>query len=526
MEEMKKLQNGSDIRGVALAGTEGEPQNLTGDEATKIARGFLVWLVEKTGKSPDRLRISIGRDPRLTGKTLQQALTNGFGPYGVEVLDCGLATTPAMYMSTRFPSFDCDGAIMITASHLPANRNGFKFFDRDGGLNKGDITRIIETAMGGKKALVPLGPPVFESNFVMHLGKKTYPSQPAELMDAYSAHLRSIIKKGVGPTGGELPLAGMKILVDAGNGSGGFFATQVLAPLGADTTGSQYLSPDGAFPNHAPNPEDKEAMMSVSLAVLSAGADLGLIFDTDVDRSAAVDHRGREISRNRIVALAAALVAKDHPGATVVTDSITSNHLTAFLENTLGLRHLRFQRGYKNVINKAIALNASGTDCPLAIETSGHAALRENHFLDDGAYLATKIVIQAALLHREGRTLEQLLDGLADPAEEREIRMPLTCPEFGAYGDRILADLEIWAQTAPGIVPVSPNYEGVRLDFYEEGKAGDSEACIGWCLLRKSLHDPLMPLNLEADKPGGCALIAGRLRPFLSGYECLDSSKL
>ncbi len=146
-----------------------------------------------------------------------------------------------------------------------------------------------------------------------------------------------------------------------------------------------------------------------------------MIFDTDVDRSAAVDRLGKEISRNRIVALAASLVAEDHPGTTVVTDSITSNHLTTFLENTLGLRHLRFKRGYKNVINKAVELNSAGTDCQLAIETSGHAALKENYFLDDGAYLATKIVVKAAKLAREGKTIDQLLADLRDPAEEREI---------------------------------------------------------------------------------------------------------
>lgn len=137
-------------------------------------------------------------------------------------------------------------------------------------------------------------------------------------------------------------------------------------------------------------------MESISSQVIKTGADLGLIFDTDVDRSSAVDEQGREIARNSIVAMAAALVSEDHPGTTVVTDSITSRQLTEFLENKLGLNHLRYKRGYKNVINKAIELNRAGTDCQLAIETSGHAALQENYFLDDGAYLAAKIVIRAA----------------------------------------------------------------------------------------------------------------------------------
>src|SRR5699024_4485661 len=108
--------------------------------------------------------------------------------------------------------------------------------------------------------------------------------------------------------------------------------------------------------------------------VKESGAELGIIFDTDVDRSSAVDEHGREISRNGIVAMAAALIADQHPGTTVVTDSITSRQLTAFLEDNLGLSHLRFKRGYKNVINKAKELCDNGTDSQLAIETSGHAA--------------------------------------------------------------------------------------------------------------------------------------------------------
>ena len=210
-------------------------------------------------------------------------------------------------------------------------------------------------------------------------------------------------------TNREKPLAGLKIVVDAGNGAGGFYATKILEPLGADVSASQFLEPEGSFPNHAPNPENKEAMASICRRVVESGADLGLIFDTDVDRSSAVDKNGKEISRNGIVAMAAALIAREHPGTTVVTDSITSDELTEYLEQCLGLKHLRFKRGYKNVINKSIELNEEGIDSQLAIETSGHAAYKENYFLDDGAYLATKIVIQAAQLMQQGEGIEVLL---------------------------------------------------------------------------------------------------------------------
>lgn len=192
---------------------------------------------------------------------------------------------------------------------------------------------------------------------------------------------------------------------------------RVLKPLGADTAGSQFLEPDGNFPNHIPNPENPAAMQSVSDAVVRAGADLGVIFDTDVDRAAVVDANGREINRNALIALISAVILKEQPGSTIVTDSVTSDGLAEFIAEKGGVHH-RFKRGYKNVIDEARRLCDSGINAPLAIETSGHAALKENYFLDDGAYLVTRIIIEAVKLRREGKTLSSLLAGLKTAKEE------------------------------------------------------------------------------------------------------------
>lgn len=513
MKDYSRLQNGSDIRGIAITGVPDQIPNLTREAAEDIAAGFLVWLREKTGKKPAELTIAIGRDPRVTGKTLTDGLMDGFGPYGARVLDCGLASTPAMFMATVFPEFACDGTIMITASHLPWNRNGFKFFTAEGGLDKKDIAHILDAAEHREHEEEILGAPGNENGFVMRSGEKVFLPEEGDIMTPYSAHLRKLIIDGCGM--GDRPLEGMKITVDAGNGAGGFFARRVLRPLGADISSSQYLDHDGMFMNHAPNPEDREAMQSVSMRTLTSGSDLGLIFDTDVDRSAAVDQRGREIARNGIVAMAAALVAEEHPGTTVVTDSITSRQLTEFLEKRLGLRHLRYRRGYRNVINKAVELNDSGVDCQLAIETSGHAALKENYFLDDGAYLATRIVIRAARLKAEGKTIDSVLEGLEEPADEKEIRIPITASDFSAAADRILEDLKAYVQGQEDLSLEEPNYEGVRINFPG-----------GWCLLRKSLHDPILPMNMASDEPGGCAAILERMKEFLSACEGVDQGAL
>ena len=495
--DFKKLQNGSDIRGVALEGVAGEPVNLGKDEAAALTHGFVKWLCEKTGKAAEALTVSVGTDSRISKDMLREAVTEAFLAKGLKVYDCGMASTPAMFMSTVFPEYDCDGAVMITASHLPFNRNGFKYFDKDGGLNKQDIAQIISYAEAGETCC----------------NNESGQMIKADLIDTYSAFLRKkIIDEVDSQENREKPLMGLKIVVDAGNGAGGFYADKILEPLGADVSASQFLEPDGSFPNHAPNPENKEAMASICRRVVESGADLGLIFDTDVDRSSAVDRNGKEISRNGIVAMAAALIAKEHPGTTVVTDSITSDELTEYLEQCLGLKHLRFKRGYKNVINKSIELNGQGIDSQLAIETSGHAAYKENYFLDDGAYLATKIVIKAAQLMQHGEGIEVLLSSLKEPKEAVEIRFPITGENFGDYGEEVLCGLKEWADAhaAEGISVVEPNYEGVRLNFRRSGLSG-------WCLLRKSLHDPIMPLNVEVTE-GSCEEILGEIREFLEEY--------
>ena len=199
---------------------------------------------------------------------------------------------------------------------------------------------------------------------------------------------------------------------------------------------------------------------------------------------------------------------------------MTSPSLTDFLEH-LGLRHLRYKRGYRNVINKAIELNKAGTDSALAIETSGHAAYRENYFLDDGAYLATKIVVQAAKLKSRNRHISSVISDMTDPVEEYEVRLPITDSDFAAESDAILAFLSntISSGGLAGAELETPNYEGVRISF----TSADTD---GWLLIRKSLHEPIMPVNMESNVPGGCSNIRSALRSLLSGFPSLDISKL
>ena len=509
------LQNGSDIRGVALGASAGDANALTEEAAARLAKGFLYYLRMETGKNASDLKVSIGRDSRMTGETLLNAAAGAMTSCGTKVYDAGLASTPAMFMSTVFPEFACDGAIMITASHMPSDRNGMKFFSAAGGLDKGDVTDIINFA--GADTLLA------------DLNRYNSPAASVEkinLMDKYSAHLRCLISEGIGADP-EKPLAGLKIVVDAGNGAGGFYASDVLAPLGADISASQFLEPDGTFPNHIPNPENKEARKSIYGAVRSSGADLGLIFDTDVDRVSAVDEHGEEISRNGIVALAAVLAAEKHPGSTVVTDSVTSRGLNEFLTQDLGLKHLRYRRGYRNVIGKGTELNdeaaknESGEMCALAIETSGHAAFSDNYFLDDGAYLAALIVIKTALLKKQGLGISETIKDLKAPAESLEFRLPVNSPAFSAVGDDVIEYLKgvVSSGNVKGCSLEEPNYEGVRINFTDPSVKG-------WLLLRKSLHEPLLPVNMESEVTGGCEIMIRALLPLLAGFPEVDTKPL
>ena len=478
--DYSKLQNGSDIRGVALEGIEGQHINLTEQACKDIGRGFALWLKEKAGK--DDLRVAVGRDSRLSGPDLCKWICEAMVAQGLKVTNFGMASTPAMFMSTVTEGYAYDGSVMITAQ---------------GGLEKGDIKQILQYAGSDAATGLPVGT-----------------LEDGEFMDAYSKILADKIRAA---TGMEKPLEGFRIVVDAGNGAGGFYVDKVLKPLGANTEGSRYLDPDGSFPNHIPNPEDKKAMEAITESVNLAKADLGIIFDTDVDRAGAVLSDGSELNRNRIIAMLAAILLREYPGTTIVTDSITSTGLAKFIEEKGGVHH-RFKRGYRNVINESIRLNGLGQDSQLAIETSGHGAFKENYFLDDGAYIVTKLLIELARGKKEGYTLESMIASLEEPAESIEFRMNILLDDFKPYGQQVIDELTAYAETKEGWSLAPSNFEGVRVNL-------DEAHGNGWFLLRLSLHDPLLPLNIESNSVGGALQIAKELAGFIAGYAKLDAAK-
>ena len=507
--DLKHLVSGTDIRGI-VSEFEGKKVNLTKNEVEFIGKAFGNWITKKYGRKSElenrKIKVSIGYDARHTGPEFSKILRNVLKNMEIDVYDCQMSITPSLFMTTIFENYKADGAIMITASHLPSYYNGLKFFTIEGGLEKTDVLEMLE--MGNEKSCQ------CEANLkeALEIEEKKGRSSTKKLAEDYAEYTCEFIRK---ETGEEKPLKDFKIVIDAGNGAAGFFADKVIKELGGNPEGSQFLNPDGDFPNHVPNPEAKEAIESIKKAVLDNNADFGIIFDADGDRSAFIDNTGREINRNNLIALLSDILLKQAPGATIVTDSVTSAGLKKFIENHGG-KHHRFKRGYKNVINEAKRLNNEGIYTPLAIETSGHAAFINNYFLDDGAYMAALLLIQLVKSKKEGVNFTDILNEVEEPAEEKELRFTIKAEDFRNEGNKVLEALNGYVASVKGWEIESPNYEGVRVIC-----DGDS-----WFLLRLSLHEPLLCLNIETGEKGKLEEIQEKLHEFLKSFDKIDIASI
>lgn len=393
---------------------------------------------------------------------------------------------------------------MVTASHLPEDRNGFKFFTTRGGFTKHQIQTMVGIAREHVQrwydmALLPptSGPnAVFCSEWVNWMPHYELELKHALMREVHGDHEKHALKH---------TLKGLKIVLNAGNGSGGFFE-RVLKDLGADVSASINTHPDGTFPNGVPNPESSEMIDETIQACEEANADIGIVLDTDADRCGLVLPRtigpgGKRanfepLNRNRLIAMMGVILANQSPGCTVVTDSVTSNGLADFLEKDLGLNHLRYLRGYANIIGKAKALIASGdANAEVAIETSGHCAMKENGFLDDGTYTAVKVIglLAQERLKDPNVSLLDKISNLKELEEVHEYRMSVhdgTMETTAAVFDLLALQIESTTSLSEkGWEIDTENLEGIRITTGDDGS---------FFMLRKSLHDPVLSLQVEA----------------------------
>ena len=235
----KQFKSGTDIRGVAVDGVAGEPLNLTDETVAKMAAAFLLWLSQRTGKAVTELKVAVGHDSRISAERIRKAVVASMVSRGAQVLNCGLSSTPSMFMITL--DKDCDGSIQLTASHHPYHRNGLKFFTPSGGLDGCDIEAILGFCDADTL------PAACEGGKVENI----------DYMKEYAAHLRKIICDGIQAEDYHKPLKGLHIVVDAGNGAGGFYAYDVLQPLGADIRAASFWSLTACSPTTFPIPRTR-----------------------------------------------------------------------------------------------------------------------------------------------------------------------------------------------------------------------------------------------------------------------------
>lgn len=478
-----KIKSGSDIRGIA----SGEGIELTNEVIEKICSAFVYWLSNKYNIEYSNITVAIGHDSRISASRIKNVVINKLVSLGVSVYDCSLSSTPAMFMAISV--LQCTASIEITASHLSYERNGFKFFTQKGGLSGEDIENVLKSAQ--------------DDIDIPYNGCKGK-VRAINVMKYYIEKLKDVIIKGINVFD-DAPLKGFKIVVDAGNGVGGFFATEVLKPLGADINGSEGLNPNGMFPIHIPNPEDEEAIKYTSKLTVASNADLGIIFDTDVDRASLIDSSGDIISKTKLVALVSKIVLKDNPNSVIVTDSMTHESLRDFIEKSGGIQ-LRYKRGYNNVITMAKKINSNNGMCPLAIETSGHAAFEENDFIDDGAYLACKLIVAAVNAKNNGQKLTDNIKELAAPAAELDTRFKFDV-NTNSF-EKMVKELKNQSERNKSIEIDKNNFEGIRLHFSAKQENG-------WVLIRESLHEPEIILHIESYTVGGIKSILHFIKPIL-----------
>mmetsp|Transcript_20449 Transcript_20449/g.42659 ORF Transcript_20449/g.42659 Transcript_20449/m.42659 type:complete len:641 (+) Transcript_20449:85-2007(+) len=541
LTSFEELKSGSDLRGVYVphkhsGGTianisllvkdlkrDGGGAALTPFASHCLGAAFAKKLVRDgnfmEGDNIELITICVGTDPRPHGERLADTFARGAESVeGVKVLYTGLASTPSMYEFCR--SGKCDAAVMVTASHLPEDKNGLKFFTKYGGLEKSDVDELIELAKEEAYHWYDMGivPPSSGNAGVLC-------SELVDFMPHYKNTLKNAIFREVG-TASSTPLAGLKIVVNPGNGAG-FFFNELLRDLGADVGNSLHLTPDGTFPQSSgiPNPEKKAMVEETMRACDACNADIGVMFDTDADRSGFVLPRNIDdtgvksdyepLNRNRLIALISVVFSLSSPGCTIVTDSTTSEGLNKFLENDLGLKHHRFLRGYANVIGKAKKLTESGEgNAEVAIETSGHCAMKENGYIDDGTYTAVKIIGLLARNAAAGSdSLLSLISNLEELPFDEEFRVKVTDGSLVTTTDifrDVSQTLKEKCLSENSWSLDEKNLEGVRFRLSSGG----------FFMIRQSLHDPVISVQVESiSKDEAYAKVLKPLTDLFSKYD-------
>ncbi|MDZ4768735.1 MAG: phosphomannomutase/phosphoglucomutase [Chloroflexota bacterium] len=430
----QKLFKKYDIRGRA----GGSDAPLTPDAARLVGRAFGTYLYRVEGKR----EVIVGRDNRLTSPALAGALIEGLMSAGCEVVNIGLASTPLVYWYAV--RHDSAGGVMITGSHLMPDQNGFKLC-------------VGARNLYGDQ-LLALRAMIDADDFDGDLGSLRVKESP--LVD----YMVDVIPRV------RMPRA-LHVVVDAGNGTGGYFGPRLLRAWGHRIT-ELYCDLDGSYPNHQPDPQEAENMRALSDKVLEVGADIGIAFDGDADRMGAVDETGAVISADRILALLARDLLTRLPGASVVADVLTSQVFFDEVAKAGGVP-IMWASGHSLVKAKMVETGAL-----LGGEASGHIFLGEGYYgFDDAYFAAARLLRLIGTTTMPFSTIDATLPSLFSTPEYRP-----RCP------DELKNSVIDAARKALDGQGELVSVDGLRVRFAR-----------GWGLLRASNTEPVLSLRFEAE---------------------------
>ncbi len=418
-----------DIRGLS-------PGEIDAALAETLGRAFVVHTGAKT--------VLVGRDMRATSTGLTEALIAGIVGQGADVIAMGLTTTPMFYFAVA--TSGADGGIMVTASHNPAQYNGFKLCLGDAmpiGSGSG-MEEIRDLALAGSFP---------EATRHGNVRAEDY-------LAPYVGKVASLVP--------DAPDAVMTVAVDTGNGMAGHVVQTLFAALPDVRLVPLFLELDGTFPNHEANPIKEETLADLKRAVRERGAALGIAYDGDADRIGIVDETGETVPGDLVIALLAPEILKTHPGAAVLSDVRCSWTVAEEVERAGG-RHVMCRVGHAHIKRQMREEGAA-----FAGELSSHFYFRDFFGVECPDAVAFMVV---DLIRRSGKPLSALVAPLRRYAHSGELNF--------AVEDKAGAIERIRGRFAPGAVRVI-EIDGLRIEYAD-----------WWCSVRASNTEPVLRLNVE-----------------------------
>jgi phosphomannomutase/phosphoglucomutase len=430
--------------------------------------------------------VIVGRDGRLSGPVLSQALQKGLMSMGLEVIDIGMVPSPVLYFATQI--LKTRSGVMLTGSHNPPKYNGLKILIAGETLSGDEIHSIYKILESGK-FFKTYSRALKNQNDINDLGdleKQSFGAWVSE--DVREAYVQRIA--------GEVKLAKkLKVVVDSGNGVTGELGPKVLKALGCEIV-ELFTDIDGTFPNHHPDPLKPENLQDLIRAVKSHKADIGLAFDGDGDRVGVVSNQGNIIWADRVMMLLASGVLKNHPGATILFDV----KCTKFLADVIKLE------GGKPVMSATghsiMKANLKKSGAELGGELSGHIFYKERWYgFDDGIYAGMRLL---ELVSEDSRTVDEIFKSYPEGVSTPELNILVTEVEKFKIVDTLVSQASRYSKFQDAALIT---LDGIRIEFPR-----------GWALIRASNTTPNLVLRFEALTVQDLSDIQAIVRDFMREY--------